>query len=593
MRTSAPTKVSYSRLHRRLILGAIVCFLLPAVLMGWLSFLNYSEFSITKMSDFFKRGADDSRKVIDLFLEERTADLRLLAFTHSLTFLRDPANLREAFNVLNEKGPYFTDLGVIDSTGKHLAYVGPYDLMDKDYSKTFWFKGVMEKGVYISDMFLGYREAPHFIIAVLYSQADQKWILRATIDNEFLDALIDSSRLGNTGEVFLLNRQGVFQTTSRFDGNVMTKTCLPTNLFTSETGIFLFDSSTRNGRLVQNGNVTLYHQIIALLIPEASKQIIAFSNLKNVNWVLILKQDFREFFADLHQLLIFLLLIHGVILGIMVAAVLAARHMIKAIDKKEEEARLLNDQLILAGKLAAIGELASGVAHEINNPLAVILTESMIIREVTSDNGTLDEEFRSQLLHSTLQIDGQIERCSQITKRLLKLARKAPSDAGSVDIDEVVSNVVGLLGKMANSKGIQLVLNLNGHLPQLQINAFELEEVFLNLLKNAVDASEGKLSSLITITTTNNTVKNSIIATVADTGSGISDENLEHLFEPFFTTKPVDKGTGLGLSISYSIVRRMGGDILVDSQVGLGTTFTIVLPYKVDQEEHFTVESTD
>ena len=118
---------------------------------------------------------------MESFLEERTSDLKLVAFTHSLDFLTDPSNLRQIFHLLNREGSYFTDLGVIGEDGKHMAYVGPYDLMDKDYSETFWFKEVMAKGVYVSDMFMGYRKTPHFIIAVLCSKGDTTWILRATI----------------------------------------------------------------------------------------------------------------------------------------------------------------------------------------------------------------------------------------------------------------------------------------------------------------------------------------------------------------------------------------------------------------------------
>jgi len=197
---------SYSKLQRRFILISVICSVLPLLVVGWVSYLYYSQFSISRMADYFKRTVEYNRKIVESFLDERTSDLKLLAFTHSLAFLSDPANLRETFHIINREGSYFTDLGVIGASGKHISYIGPYDLMDKDYSETFWFTEVMTKGVYISDMFMGFRKTPHFIIAVLYSKGDTTWILRATIDTEFLSSLIDTARLGQTGEVFLVNR---------------------------------------------------------------------------------------------------------------------------------------------------------------------------------------------------------------------------------------------------------------------------------------------------------------------------------------------------------------------------------------------------
>jgi two-component system NtrC family sensor kinase len=119
----------------------------------------------------------------------------------------------------------------------HLAYTGPYDLMDKDYSGTFWFKEVMAKGVFISDMFMGYRETPHFIIAVLCSKGETTWILRATIYTEFLSSLVEIVKLGRTGEVFLVNREGIYQTSPKFKGKVMDKAPLPMDVFTGESGM--------------------------------------------------------------------------------------------------------------------------------------------------------------------------------------------------------------------------------------------------------------------------------------------------------------------------------------------------------------------
>ena len=181
---------------RRFVLGAAICSVLPLLLVGWVSYLYYSQFSMSRMAAYFQRTVEYNRKIVESFFEERTSDVKLVAFTHSLDYLKDPSNLSQVFHLLNRDGSYFTDLGVIGEDGKHMAYAGPYDLWEYDYSETFWFKEVMAKGVYVSDVFWGYRKVPHFVIAVLRTNGDTTWILRATIYQEFLSSLVEPAGLG-------------------------------------------------------------------------------------------------------------------------------------------------------------------------------------------------------------------------------------------------------------------------------------------------------------------------------------------------------------------------------------------------------------
>ena len=570
---------SYSKLLRKFILVSVTCSVLPLLLVGWISYLYYSQFSRSRMVDHFHRNVEYNRRIVESFLEERAADLKLVAFTHSLGFLMDSSNLRETFHILNREGSYFSDLGVIGEAGKHVAYIGSYDLMDKDYSVTFWFKEVMAKGVYISDMFEGYRKTPHFIIAVLCSKGDSNWILRATIDTEFLSSLVETARIGKTGEVFLVNREGVYQTSPRFKGKIMDKMPLPMDSFTGESGILITDPIRSMGS-VAPGIGTLISDLFKYGVMESrSQQIVAYSWLKHPEWMLVVKQDFSEVFEDInHVNMAILVLLHISILAILIVSVFTARYMIKAIKKRDQEAEGLNRQLMQTSKLASIGELAAGVAHEINNPLAVILTESQVMRDITEDEQSLDGNFKEELVQSLSQVDAQVQRCSHITQNLLRFSRRMAAASRSVDLNVALQDVVGLLEKRASTSGVQISLDFQENLPKLYTDPFELEQVFLNLINNAIDAHEGRPYGSIHIATRFDSTNNGLVATVADTGSGIPDEDLERLFDPFFTTKPVGKGTGLGLSISYSIIKHMGGDISVRSEVDKGTEFTLFLP---------------
>ncbi len=583
---------SYPKLFRRFILVSVTCSVLPLLLVGWISYLYYSRFSTSRMADYFQRTVDYNRRIAESFLHERASDLKLVASTHSSKFLADSSNLREVFHALNRQGSYFTDLGVIGESGKHLAYVGPYDLMDKDYSGTFWFREVMAKGVFVSDMFMGYRNDPHFIIAVLSPKGGSPWILRATIYTEFLSSLVETASLGKTGEVFLVNREGVYQTSPRFKGKVMDKARLTMDAFTRDSGILISDSAGGMHTFTPDSGIFNADLVKQISMQHGSAQVIAYSWLKNPDWLLVVKQDFSEVFGDInHVNTAILVLLHLSILAILVVSIFTARFMIKAIKKRDLEADVLNRQLMQASKLASIGELASGVAHEINNPLAVILTESQVIRDLSEEAKDTDSEFHDQLALSLSQIDSQVQRCSHITQNLLRFSRRIAAVAQSVDLNSALKEVLGLLEKRANSAGVQVSVDFQENLPTVNADPFELEQVFLNLINNAIDAHEGKPQGSIHITTRLNKAGNQLIATVLDTGSGIPNKDLERIFDPFFTTKPVGKGTGLGLSISYSIIRHMGGRISVQSEVGKGTEFRVILPYPMVEDREISEDS--
>lgn len=574
---------SYPKLMRRLVLSAVILSVLPLLLVGWVCYLYYSQFSMSRMMGYFQRTVEYNQKIVDSFLQERLSDIKLVAATHSLSFLSDSSNLTQIFHILNREGSYYTDLGVIGENGKHIAYVGPYDLMDHDYSITPWFKELMAKGVFISDMFMGYRNSPHIIIAVLASGGGSPWILRATMYPEFLGSLVETKGLGQTGEVFLVNREGVYQTNPRFKGKIMEKTPLPVDSLTGESGIRATDAIAHFGPTTPDGSIFKTDLIKYALMQSYPKEIVAYAWLKSTQWLLIVKQDFSEVFGDINRVnTIILILLHSSVLAILIVSIAATGHMVRAIKKRDKEAEDLNRQLMQASKLASIGELAAGVAHEINNPLAVILTENQVILDLVEEEQGLSGEFKDQLGRSLIQVDAQVERCSRITQNLLRFSRRMASPSRYVDLNAAVKDVVGLLEKRAVSRGVQISLDFQEDLPKIRGYDFELEQVFVNLISNAIDAHEGKPYGSIHIVTRHDSKRHGVAATVADSGSGISDKDLERVFDPFYTTKPVGQGTGIGLSISYSIIRQMGGGISVRSEAGKGTEFEIFLPCRDD-----------
>jgi two-component system NtrC family sensor kinase len=564
---AAQRKATYARLFRKFVWLTILCSLVPLLLVGWGINLHYTRFARERVLDFFETQVEYHRKIIEMYLNQRSAELQLIAQTNTLEYLTQPANLQRVFDLLNQDGYSFTDISVIGENGYHLAYVGPYDLWSRNYSKEFWFTQVMQKGLYISDMFMGFRKEPHFIIAVTHSNGNPRWILRATINTEAFRSLVENVRIGKTGQAYLLNADGVFQTSPRLSGAIMDKSTYP--IGPHHEGIqvrILEDLKDADGK-------------------ERPRQIACQTWLKNPRWLLVVKQDYSESFGDVNYANTWtLIFLHVSALSILIVSVLITRHMITIIKRRDAEADRLNDQLMQAGKLASIGELSAGVAHEINNPLAIILTERQLMLDAAKHFPMSGPEFKEQFDDSLSQVDIQIQRCKRITQNLLRFSRRTESLIETVDLNAFLREVVDLMDREARSSGIKFFTELDPGLPPLLSDPSQLQQVFLNLITNAIDAHAGKPYGSVRLITRVDPERQMATVKVADSGSGIKPEHLNRIFDPFFTTKAVGKGTGLGLSIVYSIVKRLGGTISVQSEPGTGTDFTIVLPYTPPKE---------
>lgn len=547
-------KQYYRGLHRKFILITLVCSLVPLLLVGWAINIHYTRFSKNRMIRSFQTQVEYHKRIIELFIKERTSRLHLIAQTHSKEFLREMSNLSQVFEIMNQEYGNLTDLGVIDQEGRHLAYVGPYDLMDKNYSEALWFKKVMEKGIFISDMFTGFRKVPHFIIAITRKEKGEKWILRATVDTEAFRSLVENVRIGNTGEVYLLNEEGYYQTSPRLGGKIMEKADMPLEPF--------------------------HEGIKVRVVEKEPKEIMATAWLREPRWMLVVKQEYSEAFNAVnyanYATLVFL---HLSALTILIVTILVTRHLIKVIRNRDQEADQLTKQLMEAGKMASLGELSAGVAHEINNPLAIILTERQILLDLAEQNPGLDETFKKDLKESLAQMDVQVNRCKRITHNLLRFSRRTRSVIEKVDLNDFLAEIVELMEREARSSGIKFLTEPDPALQPVLSDPSQLQQVFLNLITNAIDAHDGKPYGTIRIATKADDQTKRVRITVADTGSGIAKENLDKIFDPFFTTKAVGRGTGLGLSICYSIIQRLGGTIRVKSEIGEGTEFTLDLPF--------------
>ena len=245
----------------------------------------------------------------------------------------------------------------------------------------------------------------------------------------------------------------------------------------------------------------------------------------------------------------------------------AFNDMSKSLKDRDERLQKAHEQLTRSEKLTALGEMAAGVAHEINNPLGGILLYGNLVLEDLPENGTTRENMK-KIIHQT-------NRCKNIVQGLLDFARTPTGDMLHLQINDVVRAALNLVKDQAIFHGIGVETRFAENLPEVNGDPSRLEEVFLNLFINAADAMKEK-GGRLRITTSSTAGRVKVIIT--DTGKGIDQAHLPHIFEPFFTTKDPGQGTGLGLSIAYGVIKRHNGFIDAESAPGKGTTFIVSLP---------------
>jgi histidine kinase len=237
-------------------------------------------------------------------------------------------------------------------------------------------------------------------------------------------------------------------------------------------------------------------------------------------------------------------------------------------------------QLIQASKMATLGEMSAGVAHELNQPLSVIKTSASFIAKKIDRNEPVDPDILQDLAE---EMDSQVDRASLIINHLRQFGRKTDIRKMNVQLNDCIRGTFTVLGRQLEVHGVKVELHLDEELPPIRGDSNRLEQVFLNLIMNARDAMDEKealagkgVEKVLEISSFRE--NNAVVVTISDTGLGMSEEVKEKIFEPFFTTKPVGKGTGLGLSISFGIVRDYDGNIDLESEEGQGTTFRIRFP---------------
>jgi two-component system NtrC family sensor kinase len=551
----------YRSLTRKMILTIIIVSFTPLILVGSIILYRFHVSYHEKVEAHLQELVLKHKQTIDSFLKEKLGDIRFLSETFCFDELKDASFLQDRLDLLQQSfGPVFVDLGVVTSQGLQVAYAGPFRLGEALYFEADWFKKAMKTQGFISDVFLGLRGLPHFIVTVRDNWRGDPWILRATIDFVAFNNFVQNIRVGETGFAYILNREGKFQTKPFFN-------ITPRN------------EPYRDFLKIKEDDPQKVH-IVERKDDSGKKIVYVASFLKDGDWLLVYQQNHRDAYLDFYKAIIVavMIMLFGAF-GIVFAALFLSKRMVHRISMADREKEMMDKQIIETGKLASIGSLAAGIAHEINNPVAIMVEEAGWINDLLEEEEFRKSENLNEFERALKQIKNQGQRCKEITHKLLSFARKTDSRIQETHINELIRELVALSEQRAKYAKITIHTAFQNDLPNTYLAQSEMQQVLLNLINNAIDAMESRGGEL-KISTHFEFEERIIVIGVSDNGPGIPEANLSRIFEPFFTTKPVGKGTGLGLSICYGIIQKMGGQIDVESIIDSGTTFYIRLPVK-------------
>jgi two-component system NtrC family sensor kinase len=537
----------YGRMRSQMLVVLLLFGLVPLGISAVAGFLaNRAELE-ARTRNVLEAMVKNRKATIELFLEEKLRQLELVAEALPVAELSQRKTLEHVKNQLARERGGLVDLGLIGNSGRHLMYVGPYELERHDYHLEEWFTQVMVRGRYESDVFLGFRRFPHMVMAVKKQEASQSYVLRATLDTDLLSTLVREGGLETGADVFILNRAGQYQTRYSDEHRLMEKADI--------------------GPIVTHSGVRVVEMM------GQRRAYIATAWLKGDAWALVAVQPMPKTSALLAAHPIAAVVFAVGLIAVPLLAMLVAHHRLRQIRELEHERAALYESVAQTQKMAAIGRLAASVAHEINNPLAIIQAQAGALQDAVVDapDTPLNEELKDRLG----KIAAQVERGRKVTHRLLGFSRRVGPDLEPVDMAVALDEAVSFLAKEADVARIRILRDYSPDAPIVRSSLSQVQQVYLNLINNAMDAIErdGEIQLRV------RPEGDGVIVHVEDNGPGIPEKDLARVFEPFFSTKN-GRGThsGLGLAICQETMRGLGGRIEVRSTVGEGTAYTLWFP---------------
>lgn len=482
-------------------------------------------------------------------------------FSHSILFagLSDTNKLVHSFNMMKDQYKVYLDFFVYDNEQNLIFSSMDYNSsVNSMINENCNFQSI-PNGVYFSDVFLyPYTEnsIPAIITAVAYfdENNNRAGFLAAVVDLRLLEIYLKKSPIEQTGEIYLVNSKGYFITSSRHGAQILKDKI----------------------QLHSTQNVSLIDGVLEYVDYRGQKVLHAHKKIDNSSWLVVVEQDQAELFQQIWNLRNQIILI-GIVttVVILIFAYTGSSWIVNMLKRSYNHEKEMEFHSIQKSKLAALGLLTSGLAHELNTPLATALLYTQMLQEDVRH--TSNQEYFDKLSI----IEAEIKQGSNVVRNLLDFARLPENDSKRCDVNKVLDRLLPIANPQCIKNKITVIKQLQSDLPLVEIDESIVKEVLTNLIANAIDAMPAGGS--LKITTRFIPILKKIRIDISDTGQGISEDDIDKVFDPFFTTKRTTQGSGLGLFVSYEMIKKLGGNMRVISSQNTnakksGTIFTVELP---------------
>ncbi|MFQ6084205.1 MAG: cache domain-containing protein [Candidatus Aminicenantia bacterium] len=561
----------YEALKRNFIILFLALSLIPLFTVSLISYFSFKNSLHNTISTHLFEIAKNKGIALQKWLFERHADAEV--FARSPTVVESVVAIKNLKNNLITKEKYssiakkylqlvknrydcYDEIFILDKNGQMLITTEKMENIEvnRDYFREALNGRTFNSNIYLSPL----THRPTMVVSTPIRNSKEE-IIGVLVERIKLDAinkLMKDIEIGKTGESYLINKQGYFLTESKFESGYTLKKKISTK-------------GTQECKEGRSG--------VGEYIDYRGKKVLgAYFWIPEMEWSLMVEQDSSEAFQKIQHLRNIIFVIGLITIIVIVAStLLVSGKIVKILKRYDQEFKEQQQQVMKSEKLAAMGQLAASVAHEINNPLGGISNCLKLISTKINKPNPKPKDLKDSIKYLRTS-EQELNRCIGIVRNFLVFSRRPKLKSALTNINTVILELIALIAPQATVQNIKISKELESDLPQLMADAQQLHQALMNIILNSLEAMPqgGKLKIRSGYDQRDEAIK----IEITDTGYGIPEENLPYLFEPFFSSKPTGKGTGLGLSIVYEIIDEHNGSIEVESEINKGTTFIIKLP---------------
>jgi len=561
----------YRVLKKNFIILFLFLSLIPLFTVSLISYFSFKNSLHNTISTHLFEIAKNKGIALQKWLFERHTDAEVFAQSPTIVeSVNTIINLKNDFitkkkysfiakkylQLVKNKYDSYDEIYILDKNGQMLITTEKMENIEvnRDY-----FREAINGRIFNTNIFLSpIAHRPTMVVSapIRNSKEEIIGVLVERIKLDTINKLMRDIEIGKTGESYLVNKEGYFLTESKFEPGSTLKKKISTH-------------GTQECKKGKSG--------VGEYIDYRDKKVLgAYFWIPKMEWSLLVEQDSSEAFQKIQYLknIIFAIGLITILL-IFAFTILASGKIVKMLKGYDQELKKQQKQIMRAEKLAAIGQLAAGVAHEINNPLGGISNCIKLISNKINKPNPKPKDFKDSIRYLRTS-EQELNRCIGIVRNFLAFSRRPSFNPVLTNINTVILELIALTEPQASVQNILITKELDSDLPQVKVDAQQLHQALMNIILNSLEAMPkgGKLK----VSSVYDQRDEAIKIEITDTGYGISEDNLPYLFDPFFSSKPEGKGTGLGLSIVYEVIDEHNGSIEVKSEVNKGTTFIVKLP---------------